>query len=145
MITVEIQGVGPINVHWYSLDGDPHRWFHWYDPTDGHIHHGSKRHYDRVPDGCHGIDPVLLTTTSSTTRPRAVTVKEFKREGKRTIRPGQMVVCQPNQRPRSRKATGQVTAVYEDGSVTVTLAGDQVTIDHQWVHVPLQGRRQVAA
>ena len=98
-----------------------------------------------MPDGCHEIDPALLTTTSSTTRPRAVAVREFKRDGKRTIRPGQIVVCQPNQRPRSRKATGHVEAVYEDGSVTITLAGDRITIDHQWVHVPLQGRRQVVA
>ena len=29
MITIEIPGVGPIDVHWYPLDGDPHLWLHW--------------------------------------------------------------------------------------------------------------------
>jgi len=143
MTTVQIPGVGPITIG-PPLGNHPDHWLHWYDPSDGYVHHGSKRQYEQVPGGCHEIDPVLFAVAGSPAQAKAVTVKEFKREGKRTIRPGQMVVCQPNQRPRSRKVTGQVAAVYEDGSVTVTFTDDQVTIDHQWVHVPLQGRRKEA-
>ena len=136
-VIVQIEGVGPVYATWTTIDGDPGRYFHWYDPEDGYVHHGAKKSHDQVPPGCVEFTMGVPTPVEVA---RAEEIPELHREGRRTIRPGQQVSCQPNQRPRTRKVMGEVVKVYDDGAVMVAFADDVVTMDQQWVHVPIQGR-----
>ena len=84
-----------------------------------------------------------LSSTSVPARPLAAddaeTVSEYARKGKRTIRVGQQVVCQPQERKGTRRIPGEVVTIYTDGTTMIDI-GEGVTnrVHADWVHVPNQ-------
>ena len=65
----------------------------------------------------------------------APTVDELKRDGKRTLRVGQFVECQPKEKKGTGKAAGIVKTIWADGIVEVAIGTTTVKVDAEWVNV----------
>ena len=66
--------------------------------------------------------------------PEVPTVDEFKRDGKRTLRVGQFVECQPKQKKGTGKAAGTIKTIWADGTIEVAIGTATVKVDAEWVH-----------
>ena len=64
----------------------------------------------------------------------APTVDELKRDGKRTLRVGQFVECQPKEKKGTGKAAGIVKTIWADGTVEVAIGTTTVKVDAGWVN-----------
>jgi len=98
-------------------------------PTPGQLRALGKKIASRVP------------ATRAPARPasndEADTVDELVREGKRTIRVGQQVVCQPKERKGTSRLPGEVIEIYADDTVLVDIGeGVSSRVHGDWVHVP---------
>ena len=72
--------------------------------------------------------------------PKPVEVKVLVRDGKRNLRPGQSVTCQPKQRKGTGKVEGIIKAVYDNETVAVATGVAVVTVDAEWVQARNGGK-----
>ena len=137
-------GTGPSTVI-STLTFDPHEhlWSaYWYDPATGYYAMGragdAKTGEPITRPGVVDIprDQVaaIRGMKAAEPEPEVPTVDEFKRDGKRTLRVGQFVDCQPKQKKGTGKVGGTIKTIWADGTVEVATGTTTVAVDAEWVH-----------
>ena len=141
---VVTDGTGPATVvATFGFARHEHLWSaYWFDPTTGY--YGAGRAVDpktgepitrpgvvdipreRVAE-IRGMDVTGLA-------PEVPTVDKFKRDGKRTLRVGQFVECQPKEKKGTGRSAGTIKTIWADGTIEVAIGTTTVKVDAEWVH-----------
>ena len=105
---------------------------YWFDPATGHYGMGRYGRPDVVDIPREQV--AEIRGMEITVEAEAPTVDEFKRDGKRTLRVGQFVECQPKEKKGTGKAAGRVKTIWADGTVEVAIGTTTVKVDAEWVN-----------
>ena len=141
---VVTDGTGPATViATFGFARHEHLWSaYWFDPATGY--YGAGRAVDAktgepiirpgVVDIPRDQVAAIRGMETATPEPEVPTVDEFKRDGKRTLRVGQFVDCQPKQKKGTGKAAGTIKTIWADGTVEIATGTTTVAVDAEWVH-----------
>ena len=107
-------------------------WPCWsWDPSTGRYWMGVEPHEGNIAIPTDEVHAVLGTDWTPT--PPRAEVESLKRDGKRTLRLGQAVYCQPKQRKGTGRVAGVVRTVYADGGIIVATGAAVVEVGAEWV------------
>ena len=114
------------------------QWLHyWYDPQTGHYGMGVEPRPATIPIPSTVVNRVLGIRHEP--EPEPVLVDEYRRDGRRTLRPGQFVTCQPKQRKGTGKTTGVIKSITDNGAVTVACGTTTVEVHADWIQAKNRG------
>lgn len=107
-------------------------WACWsWDPSTGRYWMGREPHEGNVAIPTAEVHAVLGRPWVPT--PARAEVESLKREGKRTLRLGMAVSCQPKQRKGTGRVAGVVRTIYSDGGVEVATGVAVIEVGAEWV------------
>jgi hypothetical protein len=105
---------------------------YWFDPATGYYGMGRYVRPDVVDIPREQV--AEIRGMEITVEAEAPTVDLLKRDGKRTLRVGQFVECQPKQKKGTGKAAGTIKTIWADGTVEVAIGTTTVKVDAGWVN-----------